>query len=277
MDRQRHVATQIPDENQRNKYLEGVGDILSKRKENDSAPYMVYCFDRLLEKFHGKNESFTQVKKEYNDLVLSMEEDLYKEIISTSDSLKKALIYSRIGNYIDFGAVSSVDTKEFLALFDRKEELDEHVYNEFIDKCNKGKTFVLLCDNCGEIVVDKILVKILKEKFPHLDIYVMVRGADVINDATIEDAQYCGLDKVAKVVSNGIGVAGTILDMISIEARELLESADVILAKGQGNFETLSNNGLEVFFSFLCKCENFVEQFKVDLYTGMFIHKKPYL
>ena len=101
----------------------------------------------------------------------------------------------------------------------------------------------------------------------------MVRGGEVLNDATMEDAEYVGLTQTARVISSGSAAAGTIYSMLSAEARQALDSADVILAKGQGNYESLSHQGRHIFYSFLCKCELFTERFSVPPLTGMLVEE----
>ncbi len=113
----------------------------------------------------------------------------------------------------------------------------------------------------------------LKERFPHLTIGALVRGKDVLNDATVEDAAYTGMDKIAKIISNGEAIAGTIYDMMPEDAKSALDEADVILAKGQGNYESMSGQSRHIFFEFLCKCDLFTSRFNVPRLTGMFIEE----
>ena len=103
---------------------------------------------------------------------------------------------ARIGNYIDFGALDQVNPNEFLGLFrdTAMREDDKAAYSAFLRECAAGKNFLLLCDNCGEIVLDKLLLEQVRERFPHLTLKAMVRGGSVLNDATAEDAVYAGLD-----------------------------------------------------------------------------------
>ena len=257
-------------------YLAKVREILDNRGEDDTSPYMVYLFNQVYEKYFGKPADYKDVKKQYNDMVLKMENSLRKEIEKDKDPLAKALIMSRIGNYIDFGAMNHVDQDEFMALFQNTgmQERDIPVYESFLKECEKGKTFLFICDNCGEIVMDKLFLEQLKIRFPHLTIKAMVRGKEVLNDATMEDAYYVGLDQVAELLSNGEAVAGTIYNMLPKEAKKALDEADVILAKGQGNFETMSGWGRHVFYAFLCKCDLFVNRFQVPKLTGMFVEEK---
>ena len=94
------------------------------------------------------------------------------------------------------------------------------------------------------------------------------------NDASIEDAEHVGMSDVADVIGNGTRIAGTSLNKISREAREILEKADVIIAKGQGNYETMSGCGLNVYYMFLCKCDYFVERFQGEYLEHMFIKER---
>ena len=105
----------------------------------------------------------------------------------------------------------------------------------------------------------------------------MVRGGEVLNDATEEDAGYTGMDRIARVIPSGNTVAGTVYDMLSENAKKALDSADIILSKGQGNYETLNGQGRHIFYAFLCKCDLFTERFNVPRLTGVFIEEKGQL
>ena len=256
-------------------YLAEIKDLLDNRSEDDTSPYMVYLFNKVHVKYFGKGADYKDIKKQYNDLILRMENDLRREIEKSPDPLAKALIMSRIGNYIDFGAMNHVDEQEFMALFNNTELRDDdiRVYEEFIRECEAGRSFLLVCDNCGEIVLDKLMIEQLKKRFPTLTVRVLVRGMEVLNDATVEDAHYVGIDRVAEVISNGDAIAGTIYDMMPAEAKKALDEADVILAKGQGNYESMSGQGRHVFYAFLCKCDLFTNRFHVSRLTGIFVQE----
>ena len=268
-------------ERQKNKtdnaeYLAEIKDLLDNRKETDTSPYMVYLFNKAHLKYFGESADYSAIKKQYNDLVLSMEDSLRNEINSAEDPLARALIMSRIGNYIDFGAMNSIDSDEFLDLFRSTEmrEDDIRTYESFIRECSNAETFLLICDNCGEIVLDKLMLEQLKKRFPQLTVRAMVRGDNVLNDATVEDARYVGLDTVAELISNGEAIAGTIYEMLPDNAKKALDYSNVILAKGQGNYESLSGQGRHIFYEFLCKCDLFMTRFNVPKLTGMFIEEK---
>lgn len=185
------------------------------------------------------------------------------------------MLFARAANYIDFGMAGQVEKETLFSLLEAaaEEKMDERVYNEFLADLRTARSLVYVTDNCGEIFCDRLVAEELQKRYPELDVTVMVRGRDALNDATMEDALMVGMEKVARIVDNGCGVAGTPLAYIGDEARKLLAEADVILAKGQGNYETMHGCGLNVYYSFLCKCAWFRKQFGVLKNTGMFVRE----
>lgn len=256
-------------------YLREVHEIIQNRAENDSAPYLVYLFGKVYEKHFGPRKPYAEIKRRYNDLVLSKENIIRQKIETSKDPLQTALGYARVGNYIDFGAMNIVDEDVFLKLLDQADlkERDQAAMKSLLDQCENAGSFLLLADNCGEIVLDKLFIEQLRKKYPHLDVAVMVRGGEVLNDATEEDALYSGINQVAHIISSGNTVAGTVYNMLSEEARAALDSADVILSKGQGNYETLNGQGRHIFYAFLCKCDLFTSRFSVPRLTGILIEE----
>jgi len=256
-------------------YLDKVKEILDNRSENDCSPYMVYLFNRLHEQMFGKGADYSDIKRRFNDMVLSMESSLRQRIINAPDPLLEALTMAMVGNYIDFGAMNHVDEDTFLKLFDEAKlrEEDMRTYESFLSKCECARSFLLVCDNCGEIVLDKLLAEQLKSRFPNLRISAMVRGGQVLNDVTAEDAAYVGLDRICDIIDNGSNLAGTIYEMLPERAKKAVDESDLILAKGQGNFESMSGQRLKAFYIFLCKCDLFTNRFNVPLLTGIFIEE----
>ncbi len=256
-------------------YLAEIKAVLDNRPEDITSPELVIQINKIHEKYFGPLPDFKDEKKEYNDLVLSMEDDLRKEIENSEDPLATSIVMSRIGNYIDFAALHQVDKETFLKLFDdtKMREDEQQVYESFCDKCSKSKRFILLTDNCGEIVLDKLMLEQLKKRYPQFDLMIMVRGGDVSNDATMEDALYVGLDKVGKLITNGAPIAGTVYPRLSEEAKAAIDNADIIFSKGQANYESFACEGHHAFYTFLCKCDLFINRFKVPKLTGMFVEE----
>lgn len=276
VDKQAARIAKFQDEDKKASYMKEIAKIIGESDDEASSAYLVYLFNQVYRRYFGEVKDYSEIKKEYNAYVLGMEDELYREIRKAGDPLAQAIVYARIGNYIDFGAMQHVEKETFLGLFQEEEKnrLDQAVYEEFLKECESGKKFLLLADNCGEIVLDKLFLQELKERFPHLERYVMVRGEEVLNDVTMEDALETGICAVAEVISNGSGVGGTVESMLSKEAGRILEEADVILSKGQANFETLHGCGRNIYYSFLCKCDWFSGRFGVARNTGLLLRER---
>lgn len=274
--RQEESISSCKDENLKSKYMKEVLKIISNAEDKDTAPVIIAKINELHKKFFKTTYSFKKLKKDYNELMLNQENNIWNIIKSKEDKLLCALKFARAGNYIDFGAMAEVDNEKLKYLMDTAEDeiidLDEYIH--FREDLVQGKTLIYLTDNCGEIVLDKLLIKIIKESYPHINIKVIVRGMEVLNDATLEDAKLVGLTDVVTVIDNGTEVAGTQLDSINSISRQAIDKADVIISKGQGNFETLHGCGLNIYYLFLCKCDWFVRRFNLEKFKGVFTNEK---
>ena len=277
LNKQEQKIRHYPDMEKKTEYMKKVMALIANTEEKDCAPSLSVDIQKLYSSFWDcPIEDFTEIKREYNQLMLNMEDSLENKIRKSEDPLEKSLLYARIGNYIDFAALSNVDQATVLTLLEEKstESLDEEEYRNFLRELSSAKKLVYLTDNCGEVVLDKLAVKILKEKYPNLDITVIVRGYPVVNDATMEDAEEIGLTDLVRVIGNGSNVGGTWIPGITSEARDLLYDADLIIAKGQGNFETLNDCGLNIYYLFLCKCDLFQRRFHAENLQGMFLNER---
>ena len=217
-------------------YKQRVLKLLGEAKLTDSAPLLVKRINDVQKEMFGASQDYTEIKKYFNDYVLGKVPKIEKEILESPDPLLRALQYSMTGNYIDFGAMAKVDEEKFEELLSGAKEIvfDESQYLQLRQDLSAAKRFVLLTDNCGEVVFDLILVKILKKLYPELSMTAIVRGEQVLNDATMEDADQIGMTQLIRVIGNGSGVAGTVLEEISEEAVKTLEEGDVLPASVQG-------------------------------------------
>lgn len=256
-------------------YLKKIREIIDNRDNEDTAPYMSYKFDLVHKAFFGTKRDYSDIKKHYNELVMAVEDRIEEDLAKSEDPLKTSLMLCRTGNYIDFGTVHDVNDDTFMELMSKTKlsEWDERTYAAFVKQCDKAKTFLLICDNCGEVVLDKIMLKQLKKRFPKLEINIMVRGGEASNDATLEDAHFTGIDKLGRMYTNGFDLAGIRWDRLPEETREIMNTADVILAKGQANYECMTGFERNRFHMFLCKCDLFTNKFNVPRLTGMFIEE----
>lgn len=258
-------------------YLREVREIIDTRSEDDVSPLLVYRFNRAYARRFGEGDGYAAVKRRYNDRMLDMEGRFRQRIEESADPMKTALLYARVGNYIDYGAMDTVDEDTFFGLFEGAalRESEEEVYAHLTRDCGTGRSFLMIADNCGEIVLDRLFLEQVKKRFPHLTFSVMVRGGEVLNDATEKDAAYTGMDRIAKILTNGAAIAGTVYDMLPEASKAALDGADVVLAKGQGNYESLSGQGRHIYYSFLCKCDLFMSRFNVPKLTGMLVEEAP--
>lgn len=265
------------DEEKKLAYMKKVLLRFAQAEDTDCAPSISVEFKKHFSQFWGAPiEDYTEIKKEFNSLMMNLEEDLRTAIRASEDPLKEALLYARIGNYIDFAAMADVDKDQMLSMIreENKDPIDAQEYERFLGDLQNASSLVYLTDNCGEIVLDKLAIEIIQERFPDLSITVLVRGQDVVNDATMDDAQMVGLTDIVLVKGNGSDVGGTWLPGINEESSALLKQADVILAKGQGNFETLHGCGWNIYYLFLCKCEWFMHMFHANKFQGMFVNER---
>ncbi len=255
-------------ENIRTIVLKHTEEVL-KQPGDQSAPVLMAEVTSAVETHLNVSDSYEYPKKKYNRILMEQEEKIRREISDEGNPFLAGIQYAVIGNYIDFGAMSDVNEEKLAELLEKRAEIvlaEEELEHLQHDLAN-AKRLAYITDNAGEIVLDKVFIEVLKTLYPELEIGVIVRGAPVLNDATFADAEDIGLTKTVKVIPNGTNVPGTPLDKVSEAALEWIENADLCIAKGQGNFETLRGCGKNIYYLFLCKCGLFVRKFRVGQFT----------
>ncbi len=213
-----------------------------------------YFYERIKE-LSGVEDPYRDLKAEGNAAVLALLPKLRRMAADSPDPLSFSLRAAVAGNIIDFGARSGPgDLAESL-----RRLLGEDLFLDHISLLRKdlegASSALVICDNAGEIVLDLLLCEIVSRLYPHLNLTAAVRGGPIINDATLEDAAEVGLDRVCRVITTGLAMAGVDLERAGPEFREAFFSADVILAKGQGNFETLEGQEENIYLLFQVKCD----------------------
>ena len=274
--RQADNIKKYPDEEKKAEYLGKVLGIIANGAAEEPAPVLLSHIGRLHEAYFGKPFSFEELKKGYNAMLMEKEEEIRQKIGRAEDPLALALRFAQIGNFIDFGAMDSVDDAKLMEFLEQAETLPllEDTYQSFTEDLKTAKKLVYLTDNCGEVVLDKLLMETIKQTAPHLEITIIVRGEPVLNDATMEDALQVGLETCGKVIPNGTNIAGTYIPWVSAEAKSALDEADLLISKGQGNFESLHGCSRNIYYLFLCKCQWFMERFGLPQYSGVFLNEK---
>ena len=244
--------------------------------EDISSPWFNPQVADLLHAHYGLDvDRYRQEKLDSNRFVMERLDSIREKIRSAQDPVYAGLQFAVLGNYLDFSALQGqVSFEKLDDMLDKAFDLalDREVFRQFCAQLEGGKKLLYLTDNAGEIGFDRVFAEELAAKYPHLEITFCVRGEITINDATREDAAAVGIP--FPVIDNGNRVPGTQLDLLSAEAKQALEEADVILAKGMANCETMYGCGYNVYYAFLVKCEKFVNLFQRKLLTPMLVKER---
>jgi uncharacterized protein with ATP-grasp and redox domains len=208
-----------------------------------------YKIHHIVKKVTGNKDPYKKLKDEYNRKSLRMYPNLKKKVVGSEDRLRMATKLAIAGNIIDFGPSFNFDLEETIKEVLVKDFDIDH-FNRFRKALQKSEKIVYLGDNTGEIFFDRILLEELKDK----EITFIVKGGPIINDATIEDAKFAGIDKIAEIRTVSNGDPGMGAGKKSKEFTNFLKSADVVISKGQGNYEALSEVDANIFFLLKVKC-----------------------
>lgn len=224
----------------------------SKMDLSQSPPAMAQKIHRFIREITGVKDPYLEVKNRFNKLALQMYPELKQQVETSADPLETAVRLAIAGNIIDFGVNSVVEQSQVEKTIAESltEPLDMEAMEEFREATSQAEDILYLGDNTGEIVFDRLLI----EQLPYEKITFAVKGGPILNDATIEDAQIVGLTDIVNVIDNGSDAPGTILESCSEAFRRRFDKSDLIIAKGQGNYETLSNIDKNIFFMLQPKC-----------------------
>ena len=231
---------------------------------------------KLFDEIYGTGpDRFVEEKRQSNAFVLERMEQIREKIHSAPDRVLAGLKFAILGNYIDFSALygemrfEKLDEMLETAL---EMELNESVYASLCAELARGGKLLYLTDNAGEIGFDRLFAEAIAETYPQMDITFCVRGGPALNDATREDAAAVGVP--FPVIDNGNQIPGTELKVIGEEAKRAMDQADVIIAKGQANAETLLDSGYNIYFAFLAKCVRFTERYHCPKLTPMLVKER---
>ena len=217
-----------------------------------SPPAIGRTIHRIIRRITGVADPYVEQKKRFNAFALGLYPELSRRIDESGDPLSAAVRLAAAGNIIDLGAKSGLDQRQIHEALEHAltDTLDPGELQAFRDGVQKATSILYLGDNTGEIVFDRMLI----ERLPREKITFAVRGKPIINDALMQDAIDTGIADLVPVIDNGSDVPGTILAECSPEFTERFRHADMIIAKGQGNYETLSDVDAPVTFLLKIKC-----------------------
>ena len=251
-------------------------ELYSRMPEGACAPWLAPHTAQLMNRYYGVDlDRYALEKKQSNTFVLERKDQIRQKVASAPDRVFAALQFAILGNYIDYSALHgevSFEKLEEMLVSALDMELDKECYVNFCTDLAKGGKLLYITDNAGEIVFDQILAEEITRQYPQVEITFCLRGGPANNDATREDAQQIGLP--FPVIDNGNLVPGTQLDQLGQEARQALGNANIILAKGQGNAETMMGCGLNVYYAFLIKCPRFMRRFQKEKLSPMFAKER---
>ncbi|MBN1124717.1 MAG: DUF89 family protein [Sedimentisphaerales bacterium] len=249
LDAARHATD---DEHVHEQVVRGVLDLSNNLDMHQSPPVIGQQIHQLIRKLVRVEDPYHGLKQRFNDIALKLYSKMRHIIIESEDPLETAVRVAIAGNIIDLGAKSQLPKTELEETIDQclSGELSAKQLKDFQNAVNEAKNILYLSDNAGEIVFDRLLI----EQLPIDKITVAVKGYPVINDATMEDAIHAGLPQMVDVIDNGSDAPGTILPSCSRAFRDYFNKADLIIAKGQGNYETLNDVNQNIFFILKVKC-----------------------
>lgn len=219
---------------------------------SQSPPVMGQKIHRLIRELVGTEDPYRNVKRQFNNTALKLYPKMRTHIIESKNKLETAIRLAIAGNIIDFGVNGELQES------DLEKAINECLADEFSDMqsgpfeqaLNDAEEILYIADNAGEIIFDRLLI----EQLPMGKVTVVVKGAPVINDATMKDAFAAGLHRIVEVIDNGSDGPGTILETCSQVFVDRFEKADLVIAKGQGNYETLNDIDKNIFFVLKAKC-----------------------
>ncbi len=240
------------DINVQEKILRDVLFQISNMDFSKSPPEMGQYIHRKVRELTGNKDPYKEVKEQFNKMALALYPKLTSKIQKSQNPMELSIRLAIVGNLIDFGACRAVDEEQV------SQEIEQALHSPFkgdieyfTQSVSKANKILYLADNTGEIVFDRLLIELL----PLERITVAVKGSPTINDATYEDAKAANLTDLVKVIDNGTDAPGTILRDCSSQFLKYFEDADLIIAKGQGNYESLSEINKNISFLLKVKCQ----------------------
>lgn len=244
----RLITTDI---NMHEKVMRKVLGRVSEMDMNQPPPLMGQQIYRIIREATGNSDPYKKIKDKFNTFILDLYPEFKEKVATSVNPFETAVRLAIAGNIIDFGVETQINPATVYHIVNQSltQKIDGSI-KKFKDTVFSANKILYLGDNSGEIVFDRLLI----EQLPYDKVTFAVRGYPVINDVTMDDAEITGITKLVSVIDNGSDAPGTILDECSDEFKHVFQDADVIISKGQGNYESLSDSNKNIFFIFKVKC-----------------------
>ena len=214
------------------------------------------------------DDPFRETKVRFNQMALELGQRYRERVEGASDPLLMALKLAVAGNVVDFGVGRKFDLEQTVEKVLGAEFAVDHS-DAFREDLERARTILFVADNAGEIAFDRFLIERMGEK----EVYVAVKSGPILNDATLEDARQVGLDRLARLITTGSNSLGVNLEECSEEFKQLLWSADLVLAKGHANFETMDQLDREVYLLLMAKCPVVARELGVEVGDVVLVKK----
>ena len=270
------AARQLGTEQQLEQFTKGLLELFLSMPENVSSSLLGPGTEELYRRIYGvSGDRFEAEKKFSNRFVMERFDQISAKVEGAKDPVYAGLQFAILGNYIDFSALhGEVSFEKLEQLLAQAETMapDRDVYAKLCKELEMAQNLLYITDNAGEIGFDRIFAEQIAGRYPNVRITFCVRGGATVNDATREDAAEVGIP--FPVIDNGNAIAGTVLDILGDEAKQALETADVVIAKGQANAETLLDSGYNIYYAFLVKCVRFEQRFGKPKLTPMLVSER---
>ena len=242
--------------------MDEIGDELKHFPLDMSPPEMSYHMQRMFVALTGKEDPYLAIKDLSNREALAVIDGLRAIVRNSQTPLETAVKLACAGNIIDYGAFpSGVDVQaEITKILQQQSTSKDSIsslfdFTSFLEALKMARRVLYIGDNAGEIVFDRVLLETIAQQFPQIELYFITRESPILNDVLTKDALDCGLDSVATIMSSGSKTPGLLLNKADPAFLKLYHEADMIISKGQGNFEALSDADGPIFFLFIIKCE----------------------
>jgi uncharacterized protein with ATP-grasp and redox domains len=255
------VCYAIEDETRQCELLREISVLIEGMHMEDTPAYSSSMILQNVNELMGVEDPYAEAKRQSNEEALALVPKVLERIRAAPDKLEAAVRLSVVGNVIDLGIKHQADLEDTMeqAMGDGFTRFD---YDGFKAKLAASQRILYVLDNAGEIVFDKILIEGLRAQGKM--VVAAVKGAPILNDATMEDAKQVGLDKTVRVIDTGCNFVGVVREKSSEFFLQVLDAADMVIAKGQGNYETLDDIGDRGFFILKAKCDHVARALGVD-------------